>query len=255
MCLGLWPNVYRPRWVTPHSSNIAMVASSSDRATPRFQTDGATVSGPKKPTLPQRVTKFVPTRSPSTSAASAALGSAAQRVRTKSPSPMKSIGSGRPRKVPKASRRIWSASGRSRSSSLRIVTPASLFDVVMRPSRTRAACDRGDSVRRGQSRVRAPVVKGQRAAAEDGADGERALGLDDGGDGQDLAQQQLLVAGQVRHHRLDQEVTAPGDQVAGDDGGDGQQGLLDPNRALLRMAADLEADEHGQAEAGRRPAD
>ena len=73
-----------------------------------------------------------------------------------------------------------------------------------------------------------PVVQRQRAAAENRPDREGALGLDDRGDRQDLAQQQPLVAREVRHGHLRQEVVAPGDQVAGDDGGNGQQGLLDP---------------------------
>lgn len=50
-----------------------------------------------------------------------------------------------------------------------------------------------------------PVVEGQPAAVEHGADRERGPGLDDRGDGQDVADQQLLVAGQVRHDGLHQE--------------------------------------------------
>ena len=51
-----------------------------------------------------------------------------------------------------------------------------------------------------------PVVEGQRAAAEHGANGERGPRLDDRGDRQDLADQQLLVAGQVGHDGLHEEV-------------------------------------------------
>jgi predicted MFS family arabinose efflux permease len=51
-----------------------------------------------------------------------------------------------------------------------------------------------------------PVVEGQRAAAEHGADRERGPRLDDRGDRQDLADQQLLVSGQVRHDGLHEEV-------------------------------------------------
>jgi predicted MFS family arabinose efflux permease len=51
-----------------------------------------------------------------------------------------------------------------------------------------------------------PVVEGQRAAAEYAADRERGPRLDDRGDRQDLADQQLLVSGQVRHDGLDKEV-------------------------------------------------
>lgn len=51
-----------------------------------------------------------------------------------------------------------------------------------------------------------PVVEGQRAASDDGADRERGPRLDDGRDRQDLPEQQLLVTGEVRHDGLHEEV-------------------------------------------------
>ena len=72
-----------------------------------------------------------------------------------------------------------------------------------------------------------PVPKRERTSAEHGPDRERGPRLGHPGDGKDLVEQQQLVAGQVRHGRLDEEVIRAGDQVAGDDGGDGEERLLD----------------------------
>ena len=51
-----------------------------------------------------------------------------------------------------------------------------------------------------------PVLKRERTSAEHGPDRERGPCLGHAGDGQDLVEEQLLVAGQVRHGGLDQEV-------------------------------------------------
>jgi hypothetical protein len=92
MCLALCAKVNSPAWRVPHASNSSMVASSRRWPMARSQYSGATVSGPKKPTLPQFAAKFDPTRRPPTSAASAAPGAACQRVRTMSASPKKLSG-------------------------------------------------------------------------------------------------------------------------------------------------------------------
>jgi hypothetical protein len=65
----------------------------------------------------------------------------------------------------------------------------------------------------------------------------------------------LFVAGEVWHGCLHEKVAGPGDQVAGNDGRDGQQGLLDLGRGLRRLPLDLQPDEDGQAEPGPHPAD
>src|SRR6266566_9093779 len=96
-----------------------MVASSRCWATTRSQYSGATVRGPKTPTLPQFAAKFDPARRSPRSAASAAPGSARQRVRTMPASPKNRSGSGTPRKVPNATRQIRSASSRSPAASRR----------------------------------------------------------------------------------------------------------------------------------------
>jgi hypothetical protein len=73
----------------------------------------------------------------------------------------------------------------------------------------------------------APVAQRQRAAAEDGANGEGAARLHDRRDRQDVVDEQLLVPGEVRDSRLHQEVILTGNEVAGHDGRDGGQRLLD----------------------------
>ncbi|QKG24755.1 hypothetical protein ACTIVE_6404 [Actinomadura verrucosospora] len=72
-----------------------------------------------------------------------------------------------------------------------------------------------------------PAGQGQRAAAEDGADGEGAARVADGADGEDLVEEHLLVGGEVGHGHLDEEVGLAGDDVAGDDGRDGGERRLD----------------------------
>jgi len=76
------------------------------------------------------------------------------------------------------------------------------------------------------------VIEWQRPATKHGPDREGGSRLDDGRDRQDLSEQHLFVAGEIRHGRLDQEVIAPGDQVAGDDRRNGKQRLLDPGGGL-----------------------
>ena len=98
----------------------------------RSQYWGATVSGPKNPTLPQLAAKFDPARRPSSSAASPAPGSAFHRVRTMSVSPKNFSGSGIPRNVPKATRQILSASSRSSAASGRTRTPL-VSDTLVSP--------------------------------------------------------------------------------------------------------------------------
>src|SRR5918997_4505766 len=115
MCPGLWDQVKRPACSGPHSAKRSMTGSINRCPMPRFHRCGRTVNGPKNPTLPQLDTKLDPASSPSTSAAKAAAGAAFQRVRTRPASPMNVIGSGSPRKVPKASRKMRSASERSPS--------------------------------------------------------------------------------------------------------------------------------------------
>ena len=104
-----------------------MIGSSNWEAMPRSQRSGRTVSGPKKPKPPQRVAKFEPTTSPPSSAANAAAGSARQRARTYSASPMNASGSGRPRNVPKARRKMRSAAGSTASRSGCTDTPRALL--------------------------------------------------------------------------------------------------------------------------------
>jgi hypothetical protein len=100
-----------------------------------------------------------------------------------------------------------------------------------------------------------PVAQRERAAGKHGADGERGSRLGDGADRQDLVEQYLLVAGEVGDGGLDEEVVGPGDRVAGDDLGDGEQRLLDERGRLAGVPLDLKPDEHGQAEAGPGPVD
>src|SRR5580693_7216910 len=78
------------------------------------------------------------------------------------------------------------------------------------------------------SPVLSPVLKRERTSAEHGPDRERGPCLSHARDRQDPVEEQLLVAVQVRHGRLDEEVVTPGDEIAGDHGGDGEQALLDP---------------------------
>src|SRR5690606_20701267 len=73
----------------------------------------------------------------------------------------------------------------------------------------------------------AELVQRERSTAEDGADRERAAGVADRADGEDLVEQQALVRGQVRHHRLDEEVGLARDEVAGHHRGDRRQPLLE----------------------------
>jgi NAD(P)-dependent dehydrogenase (short-subunit alcohol dehydrogenase family) len=54
-----------------------------------------------------------------------------------------------------------------------------------------------------------PVAERHRPPAQHRPDRERGVRLDDRGDRQDLPEQQLLVAGQVRHRGFDQEVVVP----------------------------------------------
>ena len=82
---------------------------------------GAPSAGRRTRTTPSDVTKLDPTNTPSRNAPSDALGSAPQRVDTQSLSPPNAVGSGMPRKAPKAARKIRSASGRSASDSCRTV--------------------------------------------------------------------------------------------------------------------------------------
>src|SRR5262249_24105955 len=103
---------------------------SSRLAMPASQQSGWTLSGPKKPTLPQVVTRFEPTRRPSTSAAKAAAGSVRKRLRTQSESPAKRSGSGRPTNVPKAVRKMRSASSRSLARSGRTIGSTLLEDAA-----------------------------------------------------------------------------------------------------------------------------
>jgi len=81
------------------------------------------------------------------------------------------------------------------------------------------------------------MAERKRPAAEHGPDRERRPGLGDPGDRQQLVEQQPLIPAEVGHGGLDQEVVGPGDEVAGDDGGDRQQRLLDPRRAPQFLAA------------------
>ncbi len=80
---------------------------------PRPQSSGRTESGPKKPTLPQHVVNTEPTSAPSCSAAKAPAGAVAKRLRDEIGVAREARGSGRPRKVPNARRKMRSASGRS----------------------------------------------------------------------------------------------------------------------------------------------
>ena len=65
MCLGLLGKVNSAAWRVPQLSKRSMVAASSFRATPWPQKSGRTVSGPKKPKLPQFAAKLEPTSAPS----------------------------------------------------------------------------------------------------------------------------------------------------------------------------------------------
>src|SRR5918997_2736172 len=115
MCPGLWDQVNSPSCLVPQLAKHSSIGSIKRAPMPLFQRSGSTVNGPKKPTLPQLVAKLEPTSLPSTSAPKAASGAATQRVRTIPASPMNVIGSGSPRKVPKARRMMRSASERSPS--------------------------------------------------------------------------------------------------------------------------------------------
>src|ERR687893_1768223 len=115
MCDGLWDQVNNPSYLVPQLAKHSSIGSIKRDPIPLFQRSGSTVNGPKKPTLPQLVAKLEPTSSPSTSAPKAASGAATQRVRTIPASPKNVIGSGSPRKVPKARRMMRSASERSPS--------------------------------------------------------------------------------------------------------------------------------------------
>src|SRR5215204_6709984 len=115
MCDGLWDQVNSPSCLVPQLAKHSSIGSIKREPMPLFHKSGCTVNGPKKPTLPQLVAKLEPTSLPSTSAPKAAYGAANQRVRTKAASPMNVIGSGSPRKVPKARRMMRSASARSPS--------------------------------------------------------------------------------------------------------------------------------------------
>src|ERR671920_35038 len=129
MCDGLWDQVNHPSYLVPHLAKHSSIGSIKRDPMPLFQRSGSTVNGPKKPTLPQLVAKLEPTSSPSTSAPKAASGAATQRVRTIPASPKNVIGSGRPRKVPKARRMMRSAS--ERSPSLNGRTETSVFTSVI----------------------------------------------------------------------------------------------------------------------------
>src|SRR5262249_18553513 len=101
----------------------------------------------------------------------------------------------------------------------------------------------------------APVVQRDRAAAEYGADRERAARFDDARDREDVVKQQGLVIGEAGGGDLDHEVVLAGDDVTCDDRGDGQQGFLDPVRGLPGVALDLQADKDRQSESYPGPAD
>src|SRR5918997_6358945 len=122
MCDGLWDQVNNPSYLVPQLAKHSSIGSIKRDPIPLFQRSGSTVNGPKKPTLPQLVAKLEPTSLPSSSAPKAASGAATQRVRTKLASPKNVIGSGSPRKVPKARRMMRSASERSPSLSGRTKT-------------------------------------------------------------------------------------------------------------------------------------
>src|SRR5262245_17725657 len=111
---------------------MSIVGPNNRLATPLSQKSGRIVSGPKNPTLPQLLRKFEPINSFADSAPKVAAGSTSHRVRTKSASPANFIGSGRPMNVPKASRKIWSASGRSFSFNGRIVISISVVCPIFR---------------------------------------------------------------------------------------------------------------------------
>src|SRR5918998_6531853 len=115
MCPGLWDQVNSPTCLGPQLAKHSSIGSIKRDPIPLLQRSGSTVNGPKKPTLPQLVAKLEPTSLPSTSAPKAASGAANQRVRTIPASPKNVIGSGSPRKVPKARRMMRSASERSPS--------------------------------------------------------------------------------------------------------------------------------------------
>jgi hypothetical protein len=115
-----------------------------------------------------------------------------------------------------------------------------------------AGAERAASGAGGKFRLALPNCPGW-AFSGPGAGYGRALGPGGRRDRPNLAQQQLLVAGEAGDGGLHQEVTAPGDQVARDDRGHRQQGLLGPGRGLLRVPPALQADEDGQTEAGPQP--
>jgi hypothetical protein len=99
------------------------------------------------------------------------------------------------------------------------------------------------------------VGQRHRAAAQHGSEGEDALRVEDGRDGQDLVQQHVLVVRQVLRRHLDHEVVRTRDHVAGHHGRDRHQRALDLVRRRPGMPVDLQPDEGGQAEAGLGPAD
>ena len=105
----------------PSAGKFPWSAREAAAPTPRFQYSGSTVSGPKKPKLPQFVAKFEPISFPACSAARTAAGSAFQRVAAASLSPpMRGSSVGSPRNVANARRMMRRASARSLSASGRI---------------------------------------------------------------------------------------------------------------------------------------
>src|SRR4028119_1557126 len=96
MCDGLWDQVNSPSWLGPQLAKRSSIGSIKRDPMPLFQWAGSTVSGPKKPTLPQLVAKLEPTSLPSTSAPKDASGAANQRARTEPASPPNALGAGGP---------------------------------------------------------------------------------------------------------------------------------------------------------------
>src|SRR5262245_7760240 len=111
---------------------MSIVGPNNRLATPLSQKSGRIVSGPKNPTLPQLVRKFEPINSFADSAPKVAAGSTSHRVRTWAASPANFIGSGRPMNVPKARRKMRSASGRSFSFNGRIVISIAVICPIFR---------------------------------------------------------------------------------------------------------------------------
>jgi hypothetical protein len=82
MCFGLCAKVKSPVSRIPHFSKRSTVGPSSLYAICCFHNSGSTVSGPKKPKLPQFVATFEPANLPFPSATKAASGAFRQRVKT-----------------------------------------------------------------------------------------------------------------------------------------------------------------------------